>query len=324
MKIAILRALYLGDFLTAVPAFRAVRRAHPGAHIVLAAPDHYEGLRELLDGAIDEIAHAVELQPLPERARDADLGIDLHGCGPASHRVLLEGGARKLIAFRRDETPESLGGPVFDPAEHEVARWCRLLTAYGMIADPTELDVRRPAENVPEAARGGTLVHPGASSESRCWPVDRWIAVVRAEVERGENVTITGGPQERERALAIARGARLDESYVFAGRTTVLELAALVAASARVVCGDTGVAHLATAFRRPSVVLFGPTPPATWGPPARDIHRVLWNGTTGDPHGASVDRGLFAIDARSVISELRALPAEPPEPAVRESTISRT
>ena len=45
------------------------------------------------------------------------------------------------------------------------------------------------------------------------------------------------------------------------------------------VSGDTGIAHLATAYRTPSVLLFGPTPPAWWGPLVDlDRHRVLWHG----------------------------------------------
>ena len=308
MKIVILRALNLGDFLTAVPAFRAIRRAFPAAHVVLAAPRHLQPLSDLLDGAIDEIAHTVDLVPLPPPARDADLGIDLHGCGPASQRLLLLAGARRLIAFRRDEIPETFDGPAFNPSEHEVARWCRLLNAYGISADAAELDLRVPESTQPNGVRSATLIHPGAASEARRWPVERWIEVARAERERGASVILTGGPQERERALAIARGANISETQVYAGRTNLRELAALVAACARVVCGDTGIAHLATAFRRPSVVLFGPTPPATWGPPSRPIHRVIWNGTTGDPHGDRVDRGLASIAAVRVIAELRALP----------------
>jgi len=309
MKVVVLRALYLGDFLAAVPAFRAIRRAFGEAHIVLAAPSRLTALSDLLDGAIDEIAHSVELEPLPPRARDADVGIDLHGCGPASQRLLLSGGARRLIAFRREEIPETHDGPAYDTTEHEVARWCRLLGAYGIPADPDELDLRVPDASAPEFARGATLVHPGAASEARCWPVEHFIEVVRAERERGRSVILTGDARERDRALAIARAVRLPETHVFAGRTDLRDLAALVAASARVVCGDTGVAHLATAFRRPSVVLFGPTPPTTWGPPPRAIHRVIWNGTTGDPHGDRVDRGLASIGADRVIAELRALPA---------------
>src|SRR5207237_79615 len=43
----------------------------------------------------------------------------------------------------------------------------------------------------------------------------------------------------------------------------------------RLVCGDTGVAHLATALGTPSVLLFGPVPPSRWGPLADpELHTV--------------------------------------------------
>jgi hypothetical protein len=45
------------------------------------------------------------------------------------------------------------------------------------------------------------------------------------------------------------------------GRTDVGALAALVAHARLVICGDTGVAHLATAYGNRSVLLFGPMPP---------------------------------------------------------------
>jgi ADP-heptose:LPS heptosyltransferase len=85
-------------------------------------------------------------------------------------------------------------------------------------------------------------------------------------------------------------------------------LARLVAGAGRVACADTGVAHLATALRVPSVVLFGPTPPAEWGPPPeRPSHRVLWAGRRGDPNGAEPDPGLLAIEPAAVSAELAAL-----------------
>jgi len=95
---------------------------------------------------------------------------------------------------------------------------------------------------------------------------------------------------------------------VLAGRTGLLELAALVAGARRVVCGDTGVGHLASAYGVPSVLLFGPVAPAAWGPPARPIHRVLWTGHLGDPHGDALDPGLAEIAPADVLAALAALP----------------
>jgi ADP-heptose:LPS heptosyltransferase len=151
---------------------------------------------------------------------------------------------------------------------------------------------------------GATLVHPGAASGARRWPVERWAAVVAAEEDAGRRVAITGGPGEVELARSLARAAGLREDAVLAGRTSVLELAAAVAAADRVVCGDTGVAHLATALGTPSVVLFGPTDPALWGPPPGPLHRVLWAGRTGDPHASDPDPGLLDIGVAEVLDAL--------------------
>jgi ADP-heptose:LPS heptosyltransferase len=94
------------------------------------------------------------------------------------------------------------------------------------------------------------------------------------------------------------------------GPTTLVQLTAVVGAAGRVVCGDTGVAHLATAVGTPSVVLFGPTSPARWGPPPeRSIHRVLWAGTEGSPHAEQPDPGLLRIGVDVVVDALAALPA---------------
>lgn len=309
MRVVVLRALKLGDFLTAVPAYRALRRVYPAAEIVLAAPRALAPLAELTGGALDRVADTAELGPLPAELRGADLAVNLHGRGPQSHRLLLAAAPRKLIAFRHEAVPESRHSARFDEAEHEVARWCRLLDEAGIPADPAELDLLPPPILVPRRLRGATLIHPGASSESRRWPVERWTEVARAEQRLGRTVVLTGGLDEVERARAIAAAAGVPPTHVYAGRTSLRELAALVAAAGRVVCGDTGVAHLATAYRRPSVVLFGPVAPAAWGPPSRPYHRVLWNGTVGDPHADRVDPGLLAIPAERVIAALDGLPA---------------
>ena len=107
---------------------------------------------------------------------------------------------------------------------------------------------------------------------------------------------------------------------MLAGRTDLLELAAVVAAAGRVLCGDTGVGHLATAFGVPSVLLFGPTPPSEWGPPPeRARHVVLHRGGRGDPHGATADPGLLSIGVGDVLAR-DAGPVSRPAPWVAAMT----
>jgi ADP-heptose:LPS heptosyltransferase len=305
--VVMLRPLGLGDFLTGVPAYRAIARAFPGHRIVLAAPRVFEPILDLV-GGIDELHPTQPLQPLDAALHGADVAIDLHGRGSESQRILLAARPRRLIAFAHDDVAQTTGGATWISAEHEVARWCRMLTHAGIPADPRDLDLRASAGPFTPRRAQRTIIHPSAASEARRWPIARWAAIARAESVAGRIVTITGGPADVRRARQIAERAGLPRSQVVAGRTNLRELAALVAAAGRVVCGDTGVAHLATALRTPSVVLFGPMSPALWGPPPeRAYHRVLWAGRSGDPHGSRVDRGLLAITVADVLDALHEL-----------------
>ncbi len=295
----VLRPLGLGDLLTGVPAIRAVRAAVPDHRLVLATTAALAPLAGLVD-AVDEVLPARELEPLDWDGPPPELAVDLHGKGPASHVVVAGLRPRRLLTFDSPGYP----GPTWYPDEHEVRRWCRLVAeGLGVPADPDALDLAVPA--VPPPVTGAALVHPGAAFPSRRWPAERFAAVARWLVEAGLDVRVTGGPAERDLALAVARGAGLDDDAVLAGRTSTLELAATVAAARVVVSGDTGVAHLATAYRRPSVVLFGPVSPALWGPPPREQHVVLWHGDgTGDPWGTELDPALARVPVEEVTQAL--------------------
>jgi ADP-heptose:LPS heptosyltransferase len=307
-----LRALGLGDLLAAVPALRALAGAFGEHRRLLAVPPALAPLTALITGAGGRPCFApvpaAPLGPLPPELRP-DVAVNLHGSGPQSHAVLRAVGPQRLIAFAHPAV-DAHRGPAWREDEHEARRWCRLLEESGIPADPERLEIARPPPARPQAA-GATLLHPGAASAARRWPASGWVAVARAERARGRTVLLTGGPQERGLALGIARAAGMPPSAVLAGRTDVLDLAAVVAAAGRLVCNDTGVAHLATALGTPSVILFGPTSPAHWGPPPIARHRVLWAGRTGDPHANRCDPGLRAITPAQVLAELRALEAMP-------------
>jgi ADP-heptose:LPS heptosyltransferase len=306
-RLVVLRALGVGDFLTAVPALRALAAAFPDYRRVLLAPAWLEPLAALLGGAVDEIVdtegRAAVPDTLPAAARGAAVAVNLHGRGPESHAALRATDPARLVAFACPEAGHP-DGPAWREGEHEVARWCRLLTESGILADPAALDVEAP----PGTERhGATVLHPGAAAPARRWPVDRWAAVARAERAAGRAVLLSAGPGEETEALSVAAAARLPAESVRSGGD-LSDLTRLVAGAGRVACADTGVAHLATALRVPSVVLFGPTPPAEWGPPPdRHRHRALWAGRRGDPNGPAPDPGLLEIEPAAVSAELAAL-----------------
>ncbi len=307
----ILRALGLGDLLTAVPALRGLARAFPEHRRVLLAPPSLAALLPLIRTAsgrpvVEELIDVRRLQRAPLRSAVA---VNLHGRGPQSHRLLLALRPRRLLAFMHPEVPQSGEGPCWRRDEHEVARWCRMLAAHGVHCDPSELRIEPPrSARSPRGMEWPTVVHPGAASAARRWPAKRWAQVAAAERDAGRAVVVSGGSDEVELAHAVARGAGLPDECVLAGRTDLSELAALVAGAGRVICGDTGVGHLATALGTPSLLLFGPTPPQLWGPPSELAHHVvLWHGSSGDPHGSTLDPGLESIAVEDVLHALQRL-----------------
>ena len=107
---------------------------------------------------------------------------------------------------------------------------------------------------------------PGARWRTKCWPPERFAAVADVVVERaGARVAIAGSEQDRPAARIIRETAR-NSVVDLTGRTSVVELAAILVQAALVVAVDTGPAHLAAALGRPVVAVFGPTNPVRTGP----------------------------------------------------------
>lgn len=297
----VLRALGLGDLLTVVPALRGLRRALPAHRLVLAMPAPL-GQLALLSGAVDEVLDHRGLDPL--LGRSPELAVNLHGRGPQSHAVLRALRPAAMWSYRNDAAGEA-AGPHWIAGEHEVARWCRLLDHHGVRADPTDLLLPVPA--LPSPVAGPLVVHPGAADPVRRWPAERFAEVIR---QLDGPVVITGVSGERRLGLRVAALAGLPDDTVLAGRTGVLEMAALIASARLVISGDTGVAHLASAYARPSVVLFGPVGPDRWGPPGTGPHRSLWVGPRAHA-GQPVHPALLELTVADVLAAAAALPACP-------------
>jgi ADP-heptose:LPS heptosyltransferase len=305
-RVLVLRALGLGDLLTALPALRGLRRAMPGAQIVLATDPALEPLVRL-SAAVDSVLPARGLGRLSWPWPPPAVAVNLHGSGPESHAELAALRPGALWAFGSGPCP----GPPWDPptgVEHEVDRWCRLLAAYDVLTDPTQLDLDRPPD-VESPAPGAVVIHPGAGYASKRWPAERFAALARGLRRRGRRVVITGSADEVSLATHVAELCGLTYEDVLAGKTSISELAALVADASLVVCGDTGIGHLATAYGTPSVLLFGPSSVEEWGPPpARTAHVVLRHVLAGgvDPRGDEIDPGLLALTVEDVFAAIPA------------------
>jgi ADP-heptose:LPS heptosyltransferase len=292
--IIVLRASGIGDLCAAVPALRAVHRCRaPGETLVLAAPAWLEPLARLT-GVVDRLLEVDDLDQVDRvvslRPR---LAVNLHGSGPQSHQLLRAAGPATMWAYAC-AAADFDQGPVWNADEHEVPRWGRLVEWYGAHADVAHLDLTRPAAR--GLPTGATVIHPGAKAPDRRWAAARFAETARALTDAGHDVVITGSAGDVDLAASVARTAGLAPDRVLAGCLDVGDLAALVAHARIVVCGDTGVGHLATAYRTPSVLLFGPMSPQRWGPPPdRMAHRVIWPGAHRGVNAISVGEVLDAV-----------------------------
>lgn len=299
----VLRALKLGDLLVTVPALRALRRRFGGHRIVLAAPLWLEPVVTLIDG-VDELLPTPGLGAgLPIPPRHVDIAVNLHGNG-AESRALIDALEARIKMVHR--SPSDPAGVPWIAGMHERVRWARLVTAYGAPADPEDVGIAVP-RSVP-LVRDAAVVHMGAAYGSRLWPVTRFAHVARALRGDGMRVVVTGAGADVDRARAVADIAQLRPRDVFAGTASLGQFAAVIAAAAVVVTGDTGAAHLASAFGTPSVVLFGPAPVSRWGPPAGP-HLVLTDETVrrGDVFAEHPDPALLAVSEADVVAAARSV-----------------
>ncbi len=277
-----------GDVLLTGPAVRAIAAAC-GRVTMLAGPRGADAAR-LLPG-VDEImvwqAPWVAFDPPPVHpATLAGLTsqIAARGCTEAvvftsSHQsplptalVLRLAGIRRIAALSVDY-PGSLLDVRYrrDADIPEPERALGLARAAGYELPPGDggtLAVRRPLPGTGALTGPGPylVLHPGASAPARRWPASRWAEAAALLAARGQRVILTGGPAERALTAAASQGIH-GQITDLGGRTSLAELAAVLAGADAVLVANTGVAHLAAAVGTPVVSLFAPVVPAArWAP----------------------------------------------------------
>lgn len=124
------------------------------------------------------------------------------------------------------------------------------------------------------------------------WPTKRWTKIGFARLadqllEKGYGVAFFGGPMDRsdvEEILAIMKNSQHDQLEVFAGKTTLLEMAALVRRCEALVTGDSGPMHIAVSQGVSIIAIFGPSDADRYFPYGQQEH-VLKIGCPCQPCG---------------------------------------
>jgi heptosyltransferase-2 len=278
---------WLGDTVMAVPALNALRAGLPGTRMALAGPwaplMTGQGLAEIL---------VTYPRTWTGRLRAADtvreLGPELALLLPNSLEAALAArywGARQRIGFAGNARDWLLTDrvPVPTPRPHQVDEYLMLVERLGFRTLSREPRLRppEPGSEARETARAllreagidgagqrpRVGIHLGAAfGPSKLWPVERMAEFCRLVSDRGGTPVLLGAPSDAPVAQAVAAVAH-PASLV--GRDTPALLPAVLTELDALVCGDTGVGHLAAALGVPVLILFGPTDPALTAPRGR-------------------------------------------------------
>lgn len=276
-KILVLRGGALGDFLVTLPALALLRERWPTAEIHLAGNATAAALavdRGMLNAAHSQHERRWQAlygtDPLPVDFDAWLAGFDL----VVSYWPDPDGELRGRFPLHSGQTFLSAAAlPERGPA---AGHYCAPLAGLGLF--PRAL-VYPLVEYAPATGAPITL-HPGSGSPRKNWPRENWLALVPL---LPPPITIVLGEVERERRPGQPAVTWPTPTFV---QPPLAALAAHLARSRLFLGHDSGVSHLAAACGTPSVLLFGPTDPAVWAPPAPQV-RVIRRG----PDLASISVG---------------------------------
>lgn len=313
-RIAVFRALQLGDLLCAVPALRALRAHYPHAQITLVGLPWAAQLPARFPGYLHAFVEFPGHPGLPERspapgaygaflqqmqAMRFDLALQMHGSGRISGAIVRGFGAARCAGFSDGICGD--GWWPYPHALHEIRRNLQLVRHLGARADDErlefpltpadELELHRHPGLAALPAGAYVCLHPGARDPRKRWPLQSFAAVGNALAAHGWRIVITGSAAERGLAMDLAAAMRAP-ACVAACDVGLGGLAVLLSRARLLVSNDTGVAHLAAALRVPSVVVFFATDPRRWAPLDRRLHRSVC-----DPRGVDPARVLAHAEA---------------------------
>ncbi len=174
-----------------------------------------------------------------------------------------------------------------DPLRHAIQRYLQLLDPLSPNIDksiryeplyPNVENLNRAKkiclEIIPAGARL-IAVAPGSKWNTKRWPAENFIELVRKTIQRKYYVVLVGGDSDAELCEKICSAVGTDQVINTCGRLSVLSSAALIERCDLLLTNDSAAMHIGAAMGRPLVILMGPTVPAFGYVPPEGRHAVL-------------------------------------------------
>ena len=306
----------IGDFVLATPAVRAIAEGFPGAEITLLTTPQAADLARPCPYVREVVTFDLRAYRPGERGtgwggwrrfrevtgalrtRRFSLAVNLYRVATWTGAVRMAFLLSRIGADRTAGRWSGGRGVIFGVRSpdrpHETDAMLSLAAALGCPSDDAT-----PHLWIPEASRDSAARCLDAIGINRSAPYAVFHAVsnkrearlpedtaadIGREIQRAADVPVvlTGDPSEAAAmgrlAVRIGGGARS-----VAGRTELLELAAILERARVAVTVDSGPMHLAAAVGTPLVVLFGPGDPRRFGPRGRPGQVAVLQGTR-HPH----------------------------------------
>lgn len=308
-KIAVFRALKIGDMLCAVPALRALRAAYPNAEITLLGLPWAKSFASRFHQYIDRFIHFPGCPGLPEQVYDEtalrhfisnmkaehfDLVLQMQGNGSVVNPLMFLFDAKHTAGFYNDES--YVESELFMPYPASGYEAQRLLSLVEFLGVPSQgLDLEFPVTEkdeeeatslcLPLVKKGYVCVHPGSAAAWRQWPPRYFAGLADYCIEKGYTVVITGTQEESDITAELIKCMHhpaLDTT----GKTGLGGAAVLIKNAAMLISNCTGVAHIAAAVKTPSIIVSMDGEPERWAPLNKRLHHVIdW---TKEPHFETV------------------------------------
>lgn len=279
MKIAVLRALVLGDMIFILPALNALQATYPDAEITLVTrPWAVDFLAPRLSSRVIGIRSSpVDYEDIgflihPEdaawffpqmRAEHFDLAISMQGGGKNSNPFIRRMVPRVSIGSREEGAIPLDRWTPHDYYQNDVIRNLDLASLAGASSTdwnphlpvlPSDIEAAQPF--LEEISRPFVVIHAGARDIRRCWPPNQFAALADAcKRDLDLEVVLTGSAVDAKTAFLV-ENAMQESPINLSHKLTLPALVGMLSKAQLIISNDTGVLHLGLATGARAVGLY--------------------------------------------------------------------